>query len=45
MGKALRRLNTILVSAKEKQREKEKNDKIEYLTIEEVIKRYEELLS
>jgi len=45
MGKALRKLNTILVSAKEKQREKEDVSKIEYLTIEEVIRRYEELVS
>lgn len=43
MSRALRKLNNILVRAEKKKHEKEMIHKNDILTIEEVIKRYEEL--
>jgi hypothetical protein len=45
MGKAFQKLNNILSQAREKQIEKEESLKRESVTIEEVIRRYEEILS
>lgn len=45
MSKALRKLNNILMESKKKKYENQASEQQDTLTIEEVIKRYEALIS